>query len=225
MTPGQVWKMELGNATHDKLIQLAKSSGIQINEEVSGAYDDPDLNHSIHYRVDGIFFDEEDGQKKGMEAKSTYGRGIKEIYDNMKPREHDLKQIVAYAYLTGIHEWYLVYIGRDNGYRTQFKVEYRPDRDNIMVSHEYAHREFQIGWQDIKDKMVALERALKDRQLPIREYYQAIVKGEYKDKFQRQGVVYQSDWQCSYCAYRDTCWEPIRERTVDHNADMWEEHE
>ena len=35
MTPGQVWKMELGNATHDKLIQLAKNSGIQINEETT----------------------------------------------------------------------------------------------------------------------------------------------------------------------------------------------
>ena len=35
---------------------------------------------------------------------------------------------------------------------------------------------------------------------------QAIKDGEIKKQYQRDNIIYKSDWQCMYCGHRSLCW-------------------
>jgi hypothetical protein len=51
-----------------------------------------------------------------------------------------------------------------------------------------------------------IEAMIKAGEMPDRDFQAAIVKGEVKDKFVRQGKTFKSDWQCSYCDFQSLCW-------------------
>jgi len=200
---GAFWKMEIGNAIHELVFDLMKKAGmdkveqeIVVKEEIEG------LKYPISGRMDNTFIDE-NGETCGLEIKTSFGRGIVSIQKSQEPKPEHLTQIGFYLTYTDIKKFYLVYIGRDNAYRCQFVVTLE---DGVMTYNE-KKKPWVIGTY-IK-KFSRVENATSE---PAREYKIAIKGGEIKDKFQKDKVEYKSDWQCSYCAYKDHCWKDVLEK-------------
>jgi hypothetical protein len=96
--------------------------------------------------------------------------------------------------------YYIVYIGRDNGYRTQFELRMK---DGTMYLNG---RSLPINEHDFINKLVAAEHTIGAAVPPECEYTPAIRGGEIVDKVTKGGVDYKSDWQCKYCGWRSKCW-------------------
>jgi hypothetical protein len=196
---GGYWKMSMGNAIHDLINEFLEKAGFDIMNEISNKKEVPGLKHPISYRIDNIFMEKE--KLSIIEIKSSYGAGIKNIQREGKPRESDLFQVMLYMFLENIDKAYLLYIGRDNGYRTQFQIDYIQDAifvNGYKTSYNYNY---------LIDRLKLVEYYIEKNKLPERDYQVAIKQGEIKDKFQKDKVIYKTDWQCSYCQYCDKCWE------------------
>jgi hypothetical protein len=197
ITAGNFWKMEMGNALHDMVAEFLENSGLEIINEISFKKD-IGLDYPISGRLDNLFIDE-DGELAGIEIKTSFGRGIKEIQRSGKPRDSDLAQVVMYMGCNPeIKRFYIIYVGRDNGYRTQF----------IINQSEYIDNIFSVLLQ----KLATLEDSVKNNICPDREFSIVMKNGEIRDKFQKDKVVYKSDWQCfPYCVFCNYCWQEIIE--------------
>lgn len=192
MEAGAYWKMQMGNKIHDLIHDFLNDTGLEIIPEISFKKD-VDLNYPISGRIDNLFIDE-DSKLAGIEVKTSYGAGIKRLQTAQNPRSEDLMQVIVYmGCIPEIDRFYLLYVGRDNAYRTQFVIE----------------KETKTPWtfDKLLNKFRELEDCVFTMRLPEREYDVAIKNGEIKKKFQANGVIYTSDWQCMYCRYRDFCWE------------------
>jgi hypothetical protein len=81
-------------------------------------------------------------------------------------------------------------------------VEYNYTLDGLMP----RHAEFLQGkLESLKN----LKEKIKGNILPDRQYTIAMknVNGVISEKFQKDKENYKSDWQCSYCNYKNICWE------------------
>jgi hypothetical protein len=165
------WQCEMGNAIHD---MIAKMLGelMPVRSEKSFKFQHPRLKRVISGRWDNDAVYE--NKSFGIEIKTTYGRSVVDIQKTGKPKHDALVQAAVYLFTGDIKTWYLLYIGRDTGYRTQFKVT----ESNGKIYLE--GKETGITFDKIVDKFVALESYLEQHQLPDREYQIAIKQGELK---------------------------------------------
>ena len=214
ISPGALWKMSSGNKLHDMIAEFLKETGLEIVSEISGRKKIKGLKYEFGYRIDNLFFDPEAKDLAGIEIKTSYGRGVKAIQKSGMPKKNDLKQVIVYMEMEDISTFYLFYFGRDNGYRTQFKVTMGKDGylvDGKPVDYDFA---------DILERLAAVEIALDQDKLPDRDYMVAIKNGEIKDKFQKDKVEYKSSWQCRYCGWQNDCWkDEIKKYEKGDNAD------
>jgi len=195
---GALWKMKAGDALHEMIIDIMQESGYDIISEVAGKQSIDGLRHVLSYRIDGLFAKGID--TIGIEIKTSFGRGIKEIQKTQQPKDNDIAQVVMYMELADIKEYHLVYFGRDNAYRTEFLFQMKDD------GIYYNGKKSSITFDGLIQRLVILEKHIKDNEIPSREYKVAIKNGEIKEKFQKNKVEYKSDWQCRYCQWRDRCW-------------------
>jgi len=204
MEAGAIWKMEFGNAIHELFGKWLQGLNISVETEVPIKQQIGQLKYPISGRIDNIFIDPDTGDKCGIEVKTSFGRGIKQIQKLQQPKEEHLWQVAIYLNLTDdIKRFYLVYIGRDNSYRTQFEItEYDKTHLKIMT----GGRLWGYDFQTIILKLSQLENCIEEIILPDRSYQAAIKNGEIKGKFQYQNQQYKSDWQCVYCQWRNLCW-------------------
>jgi hypothetical protein len=215
VTAGGYWKMRMGDAIHDLVHEFLKARGLDIIPEVSGRMEFPALEYPISYRIDNLFVDE-DGEVSGIEVKTTYGAGVRALKD--EPKKRDIMQVSGYQNCANIGRFYLVYLGRDDGSRKQFIIE--KDGSSLHISG-LERRTIVDPFPANLDKLRELERAVRSRERPLREYVVAIKNGEIREKFQKDKVEYKSDWQCMYCRWRDECWAETRELFKDRdNAEM-----
>ena len=192
ITSGALWKMRIGNAIHDMIHEYLLASGMEIVPEVSFKKN-IGLKYPISGRIDDLFIDK-DGELAGIEAKTSYGRGIVEIQKSNKPKQDDLNRVIVYmACNLEIKRFYIIYFGRDNAYRTQFIIE--------------RYDKLEDDFNKLIQRFDDLEEALKCKVIPFREFKVAIKNGEIKDKFQKDKIEYKSDWQCRYCQFMNYCWE------------------
>jgi len=196
---GSLWKMEIGNSIHAMITRFLEESGFDTIEEVAFKKYIDGLEHPISGRVDNLFVDEDDNVA-GIEIKTSFGRGIADIQRRGEPKEEHLYQTALYLYCTDISRFYLVYIGRDNAYRTQFIIE--KIKDQIFVNNVQTNLSFELCTLQFEK----LELLMKENKTPPRQYDACIVNGVFKDKFQHEGEMYKSDWQCNYCQYKTKCW-------------------
>jgi hypothetical protein len=204
VSAGALWKMRIGDAIHDMIHEYLKSSGMEIVPEVSFKKN-IGLDYPISGRIDDLFIDE-DGELSGIEAKTSFGRGIVSIQRDGNPREDDLNQVIIYMSCNpSIKRFYIVYFGRDNAYRTQFIIN---RYDNL--EHDF---------NNLIQKFYTLKDFINLKILPDRQYIVAIKNGEIKDKFQKNKIEYKSDWQCRYCAFQNKCWkeEIVKYYTSDNS--------
>ena len=200
ITAGAIWKMKFGDATEYIIIEALKGLGKDVVNQLGGKLRLVGLQYPIGYRVDALF--QENNVLNGIEIKSSYGLGIKEIQQKGEPKPEHVKQIICYAYAADIPSWYLIYVGRDNGYRCMFHIEYNKEEDQTFInSHPVSYT-----FKSILNIFFILETYLKAQQLPGADYLVAIKNGQIVDKFQKANKIYKTDWQCSYCSFKTSCW-------------------
>jgi len=146
-----------------------------------------------------------------LEIKSAYGRGIKELEKAGRPRDEHLMQIFLYLLHTPIKQALAIYLGRDNGYRTEFALWL--DDGQVMLDGKSIGKA-QDGADWVTARLKAVEGHLEAGTLPDRDFYHAIKNGELRDEFQKAGKVYKSDWHCEYCWMKSTCWADVIKATA-----------
>jgi hypothetical protein len=201
-TPGNYLKMAFGNAAEDIIRkwlwwELDQGGFIDFDEQVEVTGESDLLDYPIHGYMDFVVHTE--AGKFGIELKSSFGRGVRGVKaDGPKP-EH-LIQVYCYLRFSDLDKIYLIYVGRDDGYRTQFCVTMNDGQ--MFVDGEH----YPVDWDVILTRLIEAERSIDSPVLPVREYKAAIKGGELRDLYQKDGVKYASDWQCRYCDWKDKCW-------------------
>jgi len=204
---GAVWKMEMGKKAEDIIEDWCKwaveNGEIQSYDTQCHYRVHPDgLSHPIGMRLDFVI----EGVR-GIELKTSFGRGIAQIQKTQEPKEEHIAQVLLYTKLTPIKSFNLIYFGRDNGYRTEFIIDNHPD--GLIVNGKV----WELNLDDYIENLVDVELALDAGKIPDRDYQVAIKNGEIRDKYQKDNVVYKSDWQCMYCDFKDTCWSEVLRNT------------
>ena len=203
-TAGNIIKMRFGNLAEDILEdwlkwELANGTIESYDKESEVWGGDPDLEYPIHGYIDFVIHGQKG--KYGIECKSSFGRGVKDVQMNGPKPEH-VMQVYMYMRFTDIKHFFLVYLGRDNGYRTQFELT-MDDAGDMYVGNAKQN----VDWKSIIGRLRIAEQSVGDEILPDREFKAAVRDGEIVDKFVRQKQEYKSDWQCRYCNYRRECWQ------------------
>lgn len=210
---GGLWKMRMGDAIHSLIHEFLQKRGYDIVDEVSLKKTYPNLTLPLSMRVDALF-----GLRDkiyGVEVKTTYGAGVVNIKKTGTPKPEHLAQICLYADAYGVDDWILMYIGRDNGYRCQFELHYDREKQVLKGAGD-------VHLYNLLTKLVNLEIAIEEGELPERDFWAAIKNGEIKDMFQKDNVKYKSVWNCVYCGYRTHCWKDELERCkIGDNADTY----
>lgn len=198
---GGLLKMKMGNFAHDMVQELLDEAGLDFISEVSFKKHIEGLTKPISGRLDHICVDKSDDSMGGIEVKSKYGRGVRDIQTRGYPNQSDIEQVIIYFDCLPELDWFkLVYLGRDDMYRTEFHIDIR--NDHVCCNGKPVH----VTAQELYDELRRLEEHVESKELPEQEYKQIVKNGECCKKVQKNGVVYKSDWQCGYCDYRDLCW-------------------
>jgi hypothetical protein len=214
-----VYRMALGTMIHtlfSNAIEGMHFDSIEVEKELLDFYDG--LDYPFHGYID--IYVKENMATYAIEVKSSFGYFIKEIKDNNAPRPDDVIQTLIYQVMDeSIQQSSLIYLARDTFYRTEFVFP----RDEHMLS---------LIKQAMISRASALEHAVTHNILPDREYNVALSNGEVKERFQRNKVVYKSDWQCRLCPFVSKCYaEEIRKgvdfmgEVVQNNPILAEIHE
>lgn len=201
MSFASVLRMEMGNAIHSLLAKEFEEMGLKVLSEVPFKKSIEGLTYQISGRLDNLFIDSK-GVIRGIEIKTTYGRGIRELRKVNMPKPEALQQVLVYFHCVDMKYYHLIYIGRDDGYRTEFLFERK--EDGIYLEGE----KLSLTFTDISDKLKEIEKAVGNG-IPDRPYKAAINNGEIKDKFTYKKIDYKTDWQCSYCSYKTKCWKEV----------------
>lgn len=199
-----LWKMGMGNELHSFVNDLLHALDLpDLQTEVAFRTEVEGLKFPISGRMDNRFTDV-DGAEAAFDLKSTFGQGIRKVRRDREISRHYLGQMMVYLAYGDIDRMYLAFLGRDDSYRACFVLAYDSDGyltiDNTRTQLHVNH-------------IVEWFRAVEDaKDMPERDYTLAIRDGQPVRLFQRNKVEYKSDWQCSYCAYRDKCWAPELEK-------------
>jgi hypothetical protein len=141
-----------------------------------------------------------------MEIKTTHAQGFRVIRDTPKPE--DVIQMSLYMLFEHVENGVLLYVGRDNGFLKEYVIKvgdplYRIALDTILKKI-----------QDLK----VLEANIKNRQVPARDC-QIVLKhkdGKVTEQFQKDKKMHKTNWQCSYCQWKDLCWRDEIEEIKKH---------
>lgn len=192
------FKMFLGSIDHEGLQNIIKSKGIMIECEKHHTYESNGIK--MNYFIDGII--EVDGVRYILEIKTTYSRGIDFV--KTQPKDDHIMQTLCYMQFQGIKDAIIVYIGRDNGYIFQHNLSIG---DSLTVSGT-DRMDMLEKWNASMDALPQLKKDIENGKLPERDYKIAIkvIDGVIVDSFTKDKVKYKTDWQCSYCSFKDKCW-------------------
>lgn len=212
---GGEWKMAFGKKVEElveDVLEDAVNNGKMIfgrtlesfDREVSVERRAERLENPIRGRVDFILHFRDGGEDVGLEVKSSYGMGIKQVQSTDEPKPEHLAQVFRYGTMLDIERWYLIYFGRDNGYRTEFPI--RVVEKGVIIRGRPC-RSMSMEWA--VNRWRSIEESVEKNKIPDREFYAAIKKGEIRRAFQKDKKQYQTDWQCGYCKFKTRCWAPV----------------
>ena len=185
-------KMAFGTVLHEKIQAIVKSLGILIEAEKLKVASFGGLK--FRYKTDGIIII--NGMRYIMEIKTTYAQGLRAVRDAPKPE--DVIQMSLYMLFEHVENGILLYVGRDNGFLKEYVINvgnplYRIALDTISKKI-----------QDLK----VLAVNIKTREVPARDCQIVLKnnKGDVSEKFQKDKKTFKTNWQCSYCQWKDMCW-------------------
>lgn len=215
-----------GHAVEDILVGLWKEMGIWVANSVKFVI--PDIN--VSGELDGILMEPGSQQTYGVEVKSFYGyHAEKEImgnkYQQGNPKWSHLLQTLVYLWHfhdKGLPYFRIVYFARDSVKRRTFKVELHKEGDSFYPKVEgRVIKSFTVN--DIIARYKKLDEHVKNGVIPSGDFelqysdekierlfaagkvaktkYEKWKKGKLKD------YEYIGDWECSYCPYKNVCWD------------------
>jgi len=229
--------MELGNVSHDLIVELCKKERVYVAHEVPIFWQDV----GISARPDLFVMDDEDNVI-GVEIKSVHGHyGRKGVIEGKKdapfmPKiEHILQSSIYLDFYNqyGIKAWIIFYIARDNGFRAQHWMELKETNDEWesprtgnKLKSKYPvvnDKELpEITTKAIYERYEELWKCLNAKKIPPRDFIwqyskesleQMVKDGTLSktdsDKVKNDRFVEKGDWNCSYCSYKSLCWKDI----------------
>ena len=144
----------------------------------------------------------------GIEVKSTFGRGTRDIMKSQRAKDSYLLQVLAYLVSYDVAGVYHPYFSRDDGILTYFRcfmkdgcLHSQSEWGDVVKYEEYTEDYLKTFFADV-------EKILDDGEAP-REYTAAIRDGEVIRSFEAQKTTYKSDWQCLWCSYPKRCWADV----------------
>lgn len=230
-TPMSLLKMDMGNAVHDKVVEVLTKARL-----VDAAECDiwiPD--HHVHGRVDIIVADDANQNKVGVEVKSTWGFGatgtIKPKAGVIMPKmDHVLQSLVYLAFYKqyGMEKWIILYVTRDNAMKMQHTIELHNDGENIypivtpgIDGEQVPLPEFTV--RGVFERYDECWNYITTEQLPPRDYTIQYSQPTLQEKAEAGELnrtdttavtagrfVNKGDWNCGYCRYKDLCWDGIQ---------------
>jgi hypothetical protein len=236
--------MELGNVSHDLIVELCKKERVYVAHEVPIFWDDV----GISARPD-LFILDEDGSVVGVEIKSVHGhhgrKGVIEAKKDapfMPKLEHILQSMIYLDFYSQykIKAWIIFYIARDNGFRGQHWMELKQLEDEwesprtgrklkskfpVVNNVELA----EVTTKAVYERYAQLWAQLDKKEVPNRDFMLQYSKETLEqmakdgrlsktdsDKVKNDRFVEKGDWQCSYCSYKSMCWNGIGVQDLYH---------
>ena len=225
----------LGKYTENFLVDTWKEMGIWVGNSVRW-YDE---EYNLSGELDVILREPDTGLNYGVEVKSFYGYFMEsELFGNKSkigfPKMNHVLQTLVYQYeFANLDHFDIVYLGRDKARRISFRAELIPDtiEDAATGEEEIIHRPAINGkaimdftMEDLLGRFVALDKAVKDRDPPGRDYelkYSKEKIGKIREAGQLSTLKYNKflkcksptnvdwpgDWQCRYCNFEGICWD------------------
>jgi len=224
---GALMKMAFGTALHEDFQkrltkELEKLGCINIQSEYEITHNDLSLGQDpIHGYIDMVWKDKTEWV--GCEFKTSYGRGVVDVKKNGPKKEH-LEQIFLYLELANVHfsRFYLVYVARDNNYRTEFLLDQRPVSRNLTWCCNGTPVRIRLA--DLMNRFIDVKKCVDAKTVPDRPYITAIKQGQLVRQFVKLGHTYKSDWQCSYCNYQTHCWkDEVKKYEMGDNSERFKE--
>lgn len=218
------WIFRLGKKVEDILVEEWKQMGIWVcnNQKFY------DKKHNISGEIDVVLMEPENQRLFAVEVKSFYGYyATKEICGNKgqkgQPKTNHLLQVLIYLDVCkryGILDYAkLIYYARDSAKRNEFNIDIVQDGEHKrpMINDVIDYR-FTI--EEIYDRYHELQGYLDRGEMPEREFdmkWDADKVKKFFDLGEVSKTAYQDyqknpdknpvgDWQCRYCAYKNTCW-------------------
>jgi len=221
----------LGNSVENMVTEAWKQMGIWENNSVK--WEDRERNLSGEYDVVLKEWNEEtqDYDFYGVEVKSFYGyyankqilghsegRGAAKRWNPGRPKDENLMQAALYVdHSEGrLKGFKLFYVSRDDTEMAEFNITVNPETKQIYINGELETR-FTVN--DIYERYATMNMFADNNIKPDREFElnpsDARVKiladrGEVSAtalKDHESGKKKYQDWHCSYCDYKDHCWE------------------
>jgi len=211
-------KMQMGTTIHAEIEKILKEIGIyELGEELkTGSINDVDMR----YRVDGLL--RIDDKAYVFELKTVYASGYNTI--EREPKKDHIIQLLSYMIIEKIDTGILLYIGRDNGFMVEYKVEIK---NNELLINSVYKTEILKEFYNLIAELEKIKDNINNNILPERDYKRVFknYKGELSEDFTKDKVKYKSDWQCSYCKWKDLCYQDILENMKDSNFYIGGEYE
>lgn len=218
------WIFRLGKKVEDILVEEWKQMGIWVSNNVKFY----DKEYNISGEIDVLLCNPETQKLFATEVKSFYGYyATKEICGTPrqagKPKTNHLLQTLIYLDVCKRYKILdyakLIYYARDSASRKEFDVDIVQDGEHKrpMINGVIDYR-FTI--EEIYDRYAELQGYLERQELPPAEFemkWDAAKVQKFYDLGEVSKTAYQDfqknpdkkpvgDWQCRYCAYKNTCW-------------------
>ena len=198
-----------GDAIHEWLFnKLKKGQNYRVVAEVPGQLVLKGLNHIISFRKDLEIHS--DGPRFFGEMKTKQGRAIsKLVFEG--PQWADVAQIMCYLEEDKeVKNCNLICVARDTGTYVEFQISKFGD-DAFTWEQIYPNQSkaelVPFKFEHIKDRFLKLEGYLAKATVPPRDFKAVLDKeGKVTYKRTKNKIDYVSDYQCTYCDWRDHCW-------------------
>lgn len=208
--------METGNKVEEMIMNYLKLADckpvgqVELKAELDGCL------FQLSGKIDGVF--EIAGEKMIIEVKSGAGRYIANMRLEGAPRKEHANQTAAYLVYNklGITKAFIFYQARDSSMQLEYFFELKNGK-LYMNGNEWCE-DIERWKHKVSGWCRDVEVYFLNNTLPAKSFFASIKNGEIKD-FQKDNVIYSSDWQCDYCAWADICWkEEIDKYSAYDNA-------
>ena len=192
------FKMHFGTVQHEGLQKILIEKGLMIECEEHKQIDYAGV--TFNYYLDGIVMDGD--EKAILEIKTIYGRAFDFVKE--APKDDHMMQVLSYMAFEDIKKAYVVYIGRDNGLIRQHVIESNGD----LLLNGKEINQWRGIWKDKVGRLAGLKKNIEAGEIPDRDFSVVMKKygNEISYEFTKEKVKYKTDWQCSYCQWKDACW-------------------
>lgn len=196
-------KMYWGDILHKDIQERLQKAGVLESFEEFRTIEHEGL--TFNYFYDGIV--KVQGERAILEIKTVYASGYSSIEE--RPKDDHVLQCLSYMIFEKIDKGIILYAGRDNGFLKQHKIAYDFE-GNVLINGKnlYGYAEL---WHDKIMKMKRLKELIESGGIPDRDFQIRLKNkgGQISHDFQHNSEKIKSDWQCTYCSHKDTCWKDV----------------